>query len=90
MAPDGELAEWAVELTVDGVVYVIATTARGREDALDQLRAAALRETPIRYDLINDAGRVDLDWGTVEEWSTGRVVLHRTWGPAGPTTVRDS
>lgn len=88
MAPDPRiLAEWAVELRVNGCWYDITVVARGHDGVETSLGQAAGRKGRSHYDLVR-GGSVTVDWANVQSWEVGEIEFRRTWGPGTPWPAR--
>ena len=86
MVPDTRaLAEWAVDLTLDGITHRIALMARGADGIRQTLLADAHRRIMTICRLRDTDQSIRVDWGEVTEWSLGEIRLHRTFpGPGTP------
>jgi hypothetical protein len=85
MVPDTRAsAEWAVDLTVNGVTHQLRVVGRA-EDLIAKFESDLNRRVPIHHRLLDeDQGTVRIDWGTVKDWAVSTPQFLRGWGPGLP------
>lgn len=86
MVPDTRaLAEWRLDLTLDGVTHRIVLVARGRDGVRTTIEAGVHRRTLTTYRLLDTDKPIRVDWGDVTEWTVEGIALHRVFpGPGTP------
>ena len=86
MPPDARaLAEWSLDLTLNGVTHRIVLVARGADGIRQTLLADEHRRTMTIYRLLDTNETLRIDWDEVTGWSLGEIRLHRTFpGPGTP------